>query len=356
MIMICAGGTMGHISPALQVAFYFYQKKEPILFLTLEKDLSRQEIQACPFFEKKIGIKAYGLSKNPKIFFDHWHKNQESKKEINKILKENKIDVFLGFGGFLSGLASIECNKRKIPVFLQEQNMVMGNANRLGTFFCKAVFTSFQETSGRHHLYVGNPSEYESRKRLGLVTKKKNQILIVGGSLGSKKLNDVICEMVSSINKKKEESSVHFTLITGDRYFEEIYHKWNHLTELEIIPYSYSLKEKMSEASFVICRGGASTLFELIGLQTPALVIPLQNSFRNHQKKNAKWFEKKGFGLCLEEKKLSCETLYQTIQEMISKKKLYEENLKQREEKNSCKLIYERIMEEKNRGRSSSIS
>lgn len=199
-------------------------------------------------------------------------------KKIKKELINKKIDFVFSTGGFVALPVLLFSLIHKIPIFLFEPNIIIGRTNRIFYPFCKKLFLGYEIKNMKNKMIVsGVPLKIKYE-----ISKIKYDILIIGGSLGSRPL----CEIALKLKDKYK------VLLIAGKYYKEYYQYFDN-----IIDYSNNIYSLMNEARVVISRAGAITISELIYINKPFITIPSKNTKDNHQVLNAKYFE--NLGLCL---------------------------------------------------------
>lgn len=291
-VIITTGGTGGHIYPALSVAKEIKERNMDVVFVGSN---SRMEKKLVP----ESGIKFIGLDiqapKNFKSIITYFKALSKAK----KLLKQEKPDVVLGFGNYISVPIVLAALLSKIPVYLQEQNVNLGYANKLFYNFAKKTFLAFEKTyediplKNQHKFRVtGNPLRKEiyqisqklERSKMNLSASDR-VLLITGGSLGAKEIND---EIIKQFEKFLEDEDIKICWATGKENYEDVVkHTEKYKHNYVIKPYFEDMIHIMSAADLVICRAGALTISELIELEKPSIMIPY-GSIKVGQYENAK--------------------------------------------------------------------
>jgi len=288
--LIIAGGTLGHIKPSLEIAEVLKKQKDEVIFVTTSKQKG--------YIENK-GFKAYTLNAPYTKRLASFNTIKFPLKFINSYINSKRLlrkinpDVIISLGSYLS-IPIILNSKKRIPLFLCEQNVLPGKANKFAQRYARAVFTSFEESKKYFSIPVynyGNPLSKEFFKRKK--TKNKNfTILIFGGTNGAEDINKVIINNLRILKNNK----INIIHITGNSYFNEVnnYYK-NHNIKTTILPFTNNILSYYNKADLVICRAGSSSLFELSALEKPSIIIPHPNSKDNHQELNSEIAKKSGF-------------------------------------------------------------
>ena len=334
-VAILAAGTGGHIFPALAVAKELQKNEVDILWIGTK---SGMENKIVPEHNIKINqIDAIGVrGKNPiKVSLSIFKLFQAFFKSY-QILKYNKPDAVLGMGGYVSGIAGLAAFFRGIPIIIQEQNAIPGTANKLISKISKKVFQAFHGTfpTKLKPITSGNPVFVKSLKKA-----KNNSnfnLLILGGSLGAKPINDVVIHLENNINIIHQ---------TGDMHIN--YVKKSHLNKsAKVVGFIDDMSKAYQWADIVISRAGAMTVSELMLTGTPAILIPLPHAIDNHQFYNAKILSDNGAAILLEQKDLSVKKLNDLISNLTQEKlDSMSHNAKKLASPNASKIISESLLE-----------
>lgn len=352
-VVVSAGGTGGHIYPALSIISKIKKmdKSSEILYIGTT---DRMESKIIP--EKNIqyvGIEMKGLNrhnpfKNIKVLSTYI----KAKKKIKKVLKDFHPDVVLGIGGYIT-LPVIEvAHNLGIKTFIHEQNSIPGLSNKiLGRKVDKigvSLEDSLQYFDSKKTIFTGNPRSEEILKvspilksKYGL-TKNKKLVLIVMGSLGSMTVSAKLKEIIPLFKDKDYE----VLFVTGKNYYEEYQSLKNIPSNVKIVPYLEDMLAVMKVVDVMVTRAGASTIAELTAIGLPSILIPSPYVTHNHQYKNAEVLEKKGAAVMIQEEKLEGEILLKTIDDILKDSKKYDIMKKNSESlgvKNSASKIYEII-------------
>ena len=351
-VVISAGGSGGHIYPALAIINKIKEKAPNSEFLyigthnRMERDIVPKE--GIPF----KSIEVYGFDRR------HLFKNfkvlkclLKAKKQCAKWIKEFNPDVVIGVGGYVTVPVLKAASKLKYKTFLHEQNSVPGKANLFLAPYVDLIGVSFKSSINSFPsdktVFTGNPCSEDALKKpamekteLGLDPNKK-LILVVMGSLGASSVNDVLKETLPLTSQKPYQ----VLYVTGKNDYEEI-NKLKFPINVKVVPYIDNMTRIMKRVDLMVTRAGASTLSEIIALQIPAILIPSPYVPNNHQFKNAMDLVKEDAAILIEEKNLNKDILLNTIDDVItssSKQHNMKHNLAKLGVLDSASVIYEQL-------------
>lgn len=296
-VLLSGGGTGGHIFPAVAIAQEI-QKRFPdaeFLFIGANGKMEMEKVPQAGFKIEGLNIAGFdrgNLLKNLGLPL----KVISSLLKAKRIIKDFKPDFAVGTGGFASGPALYIATKMGIPTFIQEQNSLPGKTNVFNAKKAKAVFTAYPDMekffSGTKTYFLGNPIRQNiitdlmdkdlAKGKLGL-DKNKLTILSVGGSLGSRTLNN---GWKDNLDKLKEKD---YQLIwqTGKTDFAEITSSIHPPASIQIREFISDMALAYSAADVIVSRAGAIAISELAVAKKPVLLVPFPFAAEDHQTKNA---------------------------------------------------------------------
>ena len=277
-VILTTGGTGGHIYPALSIAKKMREQNIETLFIGTKH---RMEKELVP----KEGFRFEGLDVIPLKSVKGIIKAVSATFKAVQILKKEKPDQIIAFGNYITIPVLVASKLLGIPYYLQEQNCTMGLANKYFYKGAKKIFLAFENTLDsipdkykKKFIVTGNPlreefynkNKNEERKKLD-IDKDKKAILIMGGSLGAKNINEAILKKWKTIS---EDKRIRLFWATGKDNYEASTCKIRDFGTAVVEPYFENVPELMTAADIVICRAGASTISELIQLEKPSILIP----------------------------------------------------------------------------------
>ena len=354
-IIVSAGGTGGHIYPALAIINKFKENDKDLEVLYIGTH-NRMEKDIIP--ERGIRyepIEIYGFSKKD-IMLDIKNINciRKAKKRCLELMKEFKPDLVLGIGGYVTYPVIWAANKLGIKTFIHAQTshpgtsnlMLQKTADLIGVSFKESI-NSFDKAKGEV-FYSGNPCgenalslEPMDKKKLGLDDNKK-LVVVVAGSLGSATMN----EKMKDFLHKSKEFDYEVLYITGKNLYDDFIKEEQFPSNVKVLPYLDNLAALLKKADLIVTRAGASTMSEIFSLRLPAIFIPSPYVANNHQYFNALEVKNNGGGELIEEKCLTSDALINKINEVLNNKEKYEsmkENLAKMSMDNSSDVIYEKL-------------
>ena len=334
-VLLAGGGTAGHINPALAIAGYI-KKKRPeteFLFIGNRDGMEQSLVPQAGFDIKSITISGFKRSFSPKNMVENVKtvtRTFTSSHEAKKIISEFKPDICIGTGGYVSGPVIRTAAKMGIPCIIHEQNAYPGVTNKMLAKSVNKVMLAVPDAKKYFEkadfVVTGNPvrgdiltaDKEESRAELKL--DERPMILSFGGSLGARKINEAVADIVARSGKDGRYQHIHAYGKYGDWFPDLVKEKGTDISQcnnLDIRPYIDNMPTCMAAADLVICRAGAITLSEIQAMGKPAILIPSPNVAENHQYHNAMALVNAGAAEIIEESELSGETLMKTVDKML---------------------------------------
>jgi len=320
-ILIMAGGTGGHVYPALAVADYLQRRGIPLLWLGTNQGLEAQLVPAKGFPLLTInisGLRGKGLMKwmqAPVILCF-------ALVQALMILIQRKPAAVLGMGGFVSGPGGVAAWLMRIPLCIHEQNAIAGLTNRLLAPLAHTVMEAFPETFPKRIRArdTGNPVRTEildvnaPDKRIKIDSAGVMKVLVLGGSQGARALNEIVPHAVASL---PQDIRLEIRHQTGKNLYTEtevLYKTLNCKACLE--PYIDDMSQAYAWADIVICRAGALTIAELSAVGVASILIPFPFAVDDHQTANAHYLSDQGGAFLIPEPEFTREKLGQLLSEL----------------------------------------
>ena len=279
-VIISGGGTGGHIFPAVSIAnaVKALRPDAKILFVGALGRMEMQRVPAAGYEIKGLPICGFdrkNLLKNFKVLYKIW----KSQRMAKSIIKDFKPQVAVGVGGYASGPTLNKAAAMGIPCLIQEQNSYAGVTNKLLAKKAEKICVAFE---GMERFF--KISREEAIKTFGLEPSKKT-ILLVGGSLGARTINESVLQHLDLI----KAADVQFIWQTGKYYSAEIAErlKGENIPNLVVTDFITDMGAAYKAADLVISRAGASSISEFCLIGKPVILVPSPNVAEDHQTKNA---------------------------------------------------------------------
>ena len=358
-VIVSGGGTGGHIFPAVSIANAI-KKQHPeaeILFVGAEGRMEMQRVPAAGY--KIVGLPVRGLvrplwsPKNFGVMMDFF----KSKKMVKQIIRDFRPQVAVGVGGYASAPTLNAAYSMGIPCLIQEQNSYAGVTNKSLAKKAQKVCVAY---SGMERFFpadkiimTGNPvrqnlldnktTKEEARKSFGLDPDKKT-VLIIGGSLGARTMNESVLAHLEDIR----QSDVQIIWQTGKYYSQSIAEalsKTDEVPNMKVMDFISSMDNAYAAADIVVSRAGASSISELCLLGKPCILVPSPNVAEDHQTKNAMALSTKDAAIFIADRDAKDALIGVTLKTVADDKKLasLSENVKKLTFHNSADVIAEEV-------------
>ncbi|MCD6471864.1 undecaprenyldiphospho-muramoylpentapeptide beta-N-acetylglucosaminyltransferase [Candidatus Aerophobetes bacterium] len=341
-VLIAAGGTGGHLYPALAIASYLKKidYTNCILWVGGKRTLEFKIVSSEGFKFKKISIQSYPRTLSIK-WATFWLNLWISFAQSLVIILWFKPQVVVGAGSFHSYPIVMLSFFLGIPTLICEQNLHPSLSNRFLCRWASKIAISFPQTKDffplkvRNKLYfTGNPLRSQIFKlkredaliKLGL-DKDKFTLLFTGGSQGAHSLNLSAIEAIKLLEKKEgSDKKIQVIFITGKNDFKWVEESLKTVKiKSLILSYLNQMEYAYNASDLIICRSGATTISEITALGLPAILIPYPYATEEHQLKNAEVLQKNGAALIITEKELRGEGLKENILKLINDRNLLKE-------------------------------
>lgn len=322
-IAFTGGGTVGHVSVNLSLIPTALEKGHQVFYIGskngIEREMIESQISNIKYYPISSGkLRRYLSFENAKDVF----KVLKGILDARRVLKKEKPDLLFSKGGFVSVPVVIAARSLNIPTIIHESDLTPGLANKISLKFSKKIYTTFEDTlkyltkdkadfvgaTIREDLKEGN--QQKGYEITGFDSDKK-VLLVMGGSLGSKKLNDIIRENLEAL--LHDYQIIH---LTGHGLVDESYKQKGYI-QYEFV--KEELTHLLSITDTVVSRAGSNAIYEFLTLRIPMLLIPLGlDQSRGDQIDNAKYFESKGYGKMIPEDQLTQFKLLEQLKQIES--------------------------------------
>lgn len=315
--MILAGGTGGHIFPALAVAEELRSRGCELRWMGTEAGMEARLVpqEGIPIDWLSVaGFRGKGwrakLSAPFKLLLACW--------QAARILRRFRPDVVLGMGGFVAGPGGLMAKILGIPLVIHEQNRIPGTTNRLLVKAARKVLEAFPGSFPARvgAVCVGNPLRRSIVEAMGRPRQERGdatRVLVVGGSLGAKALNEAVPQALALLG-----GSFAIRHQTGEAMRAETEALYARLgLEAEVAAFIQDMAEAYLWADVAVCRAGAMTLSELACAGLPAVLVPFPHAIDDHQTANARYFAEAHAAVLLPQSELTPHTLAETLKTLI---------------------------------------
>lgn len=339
-ILVCGGGTGGHINPALAVAGFIRQKRPEteLVFAGASRGMEEKLVPQAGYRLRTVDISGFKRSLAPSaVAFNisaAW-RMLKTRREAFDIVKEEAPDLVFGTGGYACYPYVRAAAKLGIPSVLHESNALPGKAVVAAGKYTERILLGFPEAVEKlpeslraKAVVTGNPiragmtarDKSEAKRALGYEGKL---LLSFWGSLGAREMNKKIADFI--LLESGEETGfdhIHATGSYGWRWMPDLVREkgvdLSKEAHIDMREYINNMPELLAAADLVICRAGAMTTIELAATGTPAIMVPSPNVAENHQESNARALESRGAAVMIREKDTTGEILFRKAKELLA--------------------------------------
>jgi UDP-N-acetylglucosamine--N-acetylmuramyl-(pentapeptide) pyrophosphoryl-undecaprenol N-acetylglucosamine transferase len=310
-VVIAAGGTAGHVVPALAVAGALRAEGAEVVFVGGER-AEAELVPAAGFEIHPIAVR--GLSRtNPVAAARAAGLAARAVGAASKILRDERADVVMGGGGYVAGPVGLAAVRRRLPLVLTEADSHLGIANRLLAPFARRVCLAFpiEGRTGDKYLVTGRPvptpaaDRAAARARFGIGAEERC-VLIFGGSLGARSINLAAIEAFADAPYRVLHAA-------GRRDFDALRSPGEHYI---LEPYIDRFGEALLASDLVVARSGGS-VFEIAAHGRPAVLVPYPQATGDHQTGNARWMEQAGAAVVLPDEEVSAKRLRREVDALL---------------------------------------
>ena len=324
-ILIAAGGTGGHVYPALAVADYLREQGVKVTWVGTTKGIEQRVVPAANIPLEIITISGLRGKGFVKVVFVPVKLLLAIFQAI-KICWRAKPDAVLGMGGFVSGPCGLAAFILRTPLYLHEQNAIPGLTNRVLSYLATIVMQAFPNSfkNKKNVTVTGNPIRKDIteivKPEIRMVARNENiRLLIVGGSLGAQALNENVPVALAEITKDLRPDVWHQA---GKGKVEETINKYHELgVDAKITEFIENMAEAYEWADLVICRAGALTVSELANAGIAAILVPYPYAVDDHQTANAQFLTNVGAAILIQQDQL-IPTLKDSLLELLKSGRL----------------------------------
>ncbi|MCR5837500.1 MAG: undecaprenyldiphospho-muramoylpentapeptide beta-N-acetylglucosaminyltransferase [Lachnospiraceae bacterium] len=345
-IILTGGGTAGHVTPNIALVPRLKEAGYEVEYIGSYNGMEKELVE-------NAGLKYYGISSGKfrryfslKNFTDPF-RVIKGYFEAKKLMKELQPDVLFSKGGFVSVPVVMAAHSAKVPTIIHESDMTPGLANKIAIKFASKVCHTFPETGkyvGKKGVFTGSPIRaelYEGDKNVAMkmcdFDSTKPILLVTGGSLGAKKVNDAIREALPELLKDFQIAH-----LCGKEKYDKSLEGTKGYAQFEYI--SSEMKDFFAMADIIVSRAGSNSICEIAALAKPNVLIPLSAKVsRGDQILNANSFEKQGLSVVIDEDTMTTSTLVKAINEVYNNRAKYVDAMKKSDFGNGINNIIDLI-------------
>lgn len=302
-LMVMAGGTGGHVYPAIAVADHLQALGWNVVWLATEGGMENRLIEGKPYSKAMItmrGVRGKGLLGWMLLPF----KLMTAFKQSLSAMLQHKPNVVLGMGGFAAFPGGLMAKLLRKPLVIHEQNSIAGLTNKTLSYFANTVLAAFPAAFGGKALLVGNPVRDEITQvaipeARYLARNGRLKVLVVGGSLGAAALNDVMPKALATFATKNRPEVVHQA---GEKHITTLEANYKAVgVTVEAKAYIQDMAAQYAWADVVICRAGALTVAELACVGVASVLVPFPFAVDDHQTTNAAYLSENGAAVLIQQ-------------------------------------------------------
>lgn len=314
-LMIMAGGTGGHVFPALAVAQALQQQGHEVHWLGTAAGLESRVVPGAglPLHTLTIGgLRGKGwrtrLMAPMTVLRAVW--------QARGLMQRLKIQGVVGFGGYVTGPGGVAARSLGLPLVIHEQNAIAGFTNRCLSWMATRVLLGFPGAlRGNHVITTGNPVRQDITQIKSVAAHRASErplrVLVVGGSLGAQALNEHLPSALAQLDPTERPEVRHQT---GQAQAEATVQRYDRLgVHADVVPFIDDMAAALAWADVMVCRSGALTVAELAAVGLPAVLVPYPFAVDDHQTANARFLSDAGAAFLLPQTQLNATTLAQTL-------------------------------------------
>jgi UDP-N-acetylglucosamine--N-acetylmuramyl-(pentapeptide) pyrophosphoryl-undecaprenol N-acetylglucosamine transferase len=329
LVLIMAGGTGGHVYPALAVAEELRQRGYRIAWVGTDRGLEARVVPAAGFALHRLPVRGVRGKNVLQTALGLWLLLWSSLLALRLVWRLSPACV-VGMGGYVAGPAGLAAWILRKPLLIHEQNAVAGTTNRLLAPLASAVVCGFRGAfpDDRPLRVLGNPVrqallDAARAQQWDYHGQRPLQILVVGGSLGAQAINQLLPEALRQLRKRVGEGAVSVWHQSGVANVDSLRQEYGPMLEqgVRVSDYIEDMAAAYAWADIVVCRAGALTVSELAIMGRPSLLIPLPSAIDDHQTGNARALSDRGAALLLRQDELKASDLAATLASYIASPK-----------------------------------
>ncbi|MEH6580415.1 MAG: undecaprenyldiphospho-muramoylpentapeptide beta-N-acetylglucosaminyltransferase [Halioglobus sp.] len=326
LVLMMAGGTGGHVYPALAVARDLLDRGYRVEWVGTHRGLEARVVPSAGIPLHYLMVRGV-RGKNPLwkmiALFYLFIATLQALWLVLRLAPQ----CVVGMGGYVAGPAGVAAWVLRKPLVIHEQNAVAGTTNRLLAPIASRVLAGFPGAfrGDVEFSVVGNPVRRELLERASVASysytaQRPLRLLVVGGSLGARPINELVPTAVTRVLSSEGKQSIEVWHQSGEAHFEAVSEAYGSQPghEVKVAAFIEDMASAYAWADLVLCRAGALTVSELAIMGRPAILVPLPHAIDDHQTANARSLADHGAGLLIRQSELSADTLYEMLRGYLS--------------------------------------
>jgi len=321
-LMVMAGGTGGHVYPAIAVADYLQAQGWQVVWLATEHGMENRLIADKPYDKATVqikGVRGNGLLGWLKLPF----RLARALKQTHIAFRQYQPNVVLGMGGYVAFPGGVMAKLMGKPLVVHEQNSVAGLTNKLLSRIAKHVLVAFPQAFPQQGKLVGNPiretlTQVDEPNVRYAKQKGRLKLFVVGGSLGAAALNTVVPDAIATLDESERPEVIHQS---GEKHIEALQSRYEQLgVTADAKAFIQDMAGAYAWADLVICRSGALTVAELASVGVASVLVPFPYAVDDHQTTNAQYLVDGGAAVLVQQTDLDVKKVLALLQSLTRDK------------------------------------
>ncbi len=334
LVAIAAGGTAGHVNPALALAEELRSRGEDVLFFGQSTKLEGRLVPEAGFELVPLTMRGFDRSR-PWTAVSAAAKLMKARKAVKGVIAERRPAVAVGFGAYVEVPLLTECDHAGIPTLIHEQNSVVGLANRMMAKRAREVCISFPQAEAGFEgslgpetrlVFTGNPVRRSviegdgarAREKRGIPTEAE-VLVCFGGSLGAASINEALVHLKETLLSVEGLHVIHATGADGfDATSEALALSEAEAARWHLSAYVDDMGDVLAASNLALCRSGASSVAELAAVALPSILVPYPFATADHQRTNASWLADAGCARIVDDDDLEAERFREELLSLLA--------------------------------------
>jgi UDP-N-acetylglucosamine--N-acetylmuramyl-(pentapeptide) pyrophosphoryl-undecaprenol N-acetylglucosamine transferase len=327
LVLMMAGGTGGHVYPALAVATELRARGCEVEWVGTSRGLEARVVPAAEIKLHCLAVRGV-RGKNP--LWKIWALLSLLVASVQALWLVMRLSpqCVVGLGGYVAGPAGIAAWLLRKPLVIHEQNAIAGTSNRMLAPFANKVLAGFSGafTQGVEALTVGNPVRQDlvekgSKSNYSYAGQRPLRLLVLGGSLGAQPINEILPTVIAELIKEESVGSMELHHQCGEVHAAAVHQAYGDMQsdEIHVSAFIENMAEAYAWSDLVLCRAGALTVSELAIMGRPSILVPLPHAIDDHQTFNARSLSDRGAAVLMPQEQMTSESLLEILRDFIAR-------------------------------------